>query len=204
MAGSIMLTFITGGVRSGKSSYAERRAVDLFYKELYQVKLFNKEKGALYYLATGLAEDDEMKQRVEKHQLQRSKTSPHWRVIEQSTNVAEKLPLFKQTDVILIDCLTTLLTNELFNDWQDEPDKWKDPFYRKKIETKLKSFITHLARGEFTAVLVSNEVSHEHFFDELPLVYAKLLGTLHQHAVFESDEAVLVEAGIPIVKKGRE
>jgi adenosylcobinamide kinase/adenosylcobinamide-phosphate guanylyltransferase len=194
MAGTAMLMFITGGVRSGKSSYAEKRAVEQFHNE----------KGSLYYLATGLAEDNEMKERVKKHQRQRSRISSHWNVIEQSIDVEEHLPSFNQRDVVLIDCLTTLLTNELFKDWRDVPDKWKDPAYVMEIETKLISFINELARGEFTAILVSNEVSHEPISDELTLAYAKLLGTLHQHAVKESVEAIKVEAGIPIVMKGRQ
>jgi adenosylcobinamide kinase / adenosylcobinamide-phosphate guanylyltransferase len=189
-----MLIFITGGVRSGKSSYAENRAVKL-HEQLHT---------NLYYVATGLAEDIEMKERVKQHQRQRQHSSSHWHVIEKSKDLHELMEQFGPNDVVLIDCLTTLLTNEWFSGWKDDSKRWSDETFQQALLLKLQSLLLELASAEWITILVTNEVSYEANADDLTISYKKFLGFLHQYAVALSTEAILVETGIPITMKGSE
>jgi adenosylcobinamide kinase / adenosylcobinamide-phosphate guanylyltransferase len=189
-----MLIFITGGVRSGKSSYAENRAVKV-HEQLHT---------NLYYVATGLAEDVEMKERIKHHQHQRHYSSSHWQVIEKDKNLHELIHQFGPSDVVLIDCLTTLLTNEWFSGWKDDSKRWSDETFQQALLLKLQSLLLELASAEWITILVTNEVSYEANADDLTISYKKFLGFLHQYAVALSTEAILVETGIPITMKGSE
>lgn len=88
----------SGGARSGKSEFAEQLALSL--------------KGRKAYVATGQAFDDEMKDRIKKHQLRRGK---EWINFEIPLNLHQNWKNIKNvSDVILIDCLTMFTSNHVF------------------------------------------------------------------------------------------
>lgn len=88
----------SGGARSGKSEFAEQLALSL--------------KGRKAYVATGQAFDDEMKDRIKKHQLRRGK---EWINFEIPLNLHQNWENIKNvSDVILIDCLTMFTSNYVF------------------------------------------------------------------------------------------
>ncbi|WP_295997765.1 bifunctional adenosylcobinamide kinase/adenosylcobinamide-phosphate guanylyltransferase [uncultured Veillonella sp.] len=88
----------SGGARSGKSEFAEQLALSL--------------KGRKAYVATGQAFDDEMKDRIKKHQLRRGK---EWINFEIPLNLHQNWENIKNvSDVILIDCLTMFTSNHVF------------------------------------------------------------------------------------------
>lgn len=88
----------SGGARSGKSEFAEQLALSL--------------KGRKAYVATGQAFDDEMKDRIKKHQLRRGK---EWTTFEIPLHLHENWEQIKNvSDVILIDCLTMFTSNHVF------------------------------------------------------------------------------------------
>lgn len=89
----------SGGARSGKSEFAEQLALSL--------------KGRKAYVATGQAFDDEMKDRIKKHQLRRGK---EWITFEIPLHLHENWEQIKNvSDVILIDCLTMFISNHVFS-----------------------------------------------------------------------------------------
>lgn len=89
----------SGGARSGKSEFAEQLALSL--------------KGRKAYVATGQAFDDEMKDRIKKHQLRRGK---EWITFEIPLHLHENWEQIKNvSDVILIDCLTMFTSNHVFS-----------------------------------------------------------------------------------------
>ena len=98
------LTFISGGVRSGKSAFAERLLVEGA----------TAAQGRLLYIASGRAVDKEMKRRIERHKLDRAEES--WLTIEQPVDLEKVLPFIQQNDFVLWDCLTTWLANELYTE----------------------------------------------------------------------------------------
>ena len=88
----------SGGARSGKSEFAEQLALSL--------------KGRKAYVATGQAFDDEMKDRIKKHQLLRGK---EWITFEIPLYLHKNWEQIKNvSDVILIDCLTMFTSNHVF------------------------------------------------------------------------------------------
>lgn len=90
------LTFVVGGARSGKSSFAEAKA---------------KEYGEnVLYVATAVVTDEAMADRVKKHREQRPSS---WRTVEmysQFHRLADYIE-FRESDVVLLDCVTTLIGN---------------------------------------------------------------------------------------------
>jgi adenosylcobinamide kinase / adenosylcobinamide-phosphate guanylyltransferase len=182
------LIFITGGVRSGKSSFAERQAVETASTTGRQ----------LTYLATGVPSDPEMKERIEKHQQDRLKGTYQWKTIEQSVQIGKLADHFTNEDIILMDCVTTLLNNELFSS-----EKEWDEHFLKTVKTNVITGITSIKNRAHTMIVVSNEVLNESLIgNELVFTYGCLLGQIHQYLVREADKVFLVEAGIPIVMKG--
>jgi adenosylcobinamide kinase/adenosylcobinamide-phosphate guanylyltransferase len=182
------LIFITGGVRSGKSSFAERKAVEIA----------SKTGGQLTYLATGVPSDSEMKERIEKHQRDRKGGTSYWKTFERSVQIGELSEEFNDQDIILLDCVTTLLNNELFSSEQ----KWDEPFLE-TVKEKIITGISSIKNRAGTMIVVSNEVLNESLQgSEILFSYGRILGQIHQHLVREADLAILVEAGIPIVMKG--
>lgn len=88
----------SGGARSGKSEFAEQLALSL--------------KGRKAYVATGQAFDDEMKDRIKKHQMRRGKK---WITFEIPLHLHKNWEQIKNvSDVILIDCLTMFTSNHIF------------------------------------------------------------------------------------------
>lgn len=88
----------SGGARSGKSEFAEQLTLSL--------------KGRKAYVATGQAFDDEMKDRIKKHQLRRGK---EWITFEIPLYLHKNWEQIKNvSDVILIDCLTMFTSNHVF------------------------------------------------------------------------------------------
>lgn len=181
------LIFITGGVRSGKSSFAERFATETAAKT----------NSRLNYIATGVPFDKEMEKRIDKHRQDRSKGPIQWITREQPVNIRELASSFNNQDVILLDCVTTLVNNELFSLGENVTEDEAATIYK-----RIFSGIAAIRKNCRQLVLVSNEVLQEPYSeDKLLFIYRKLLGSLHREIVRIADEAYLVEAGVPILMK---
>ena len=88
---------ITGGARSGKSSFAEQRTRQL--------------GGPLVYIATAEAFDSEMKDRIALHQARRG---PDWQTVHAPLNLPQVLCDTDGRGPCLVDCLTIWLSNLMF------------------------------------------------------------------------------------------
>jgi adenosylcobinamide kinase / adenosylcobinamide-phosphate guanylyltransferase len=186
------ITFITGGVRSGKSSFAERIAI-------HKAEEIG---GSLHYIATGKVTDTEMRIRIKRHQEDRSKSGHSWKTWEKETNISSLAPEFNKKDVILLDCLTTMLSNELFVYEDDGMNRSMDKL---EIIRRIWQGIRDLALYSNQVILVSNEVLNEPILpNELLMTYSELLGKLHQQIVLYAEKAYLVETGVPLLMKGGE
>ncbi|SOC20967.1 adenosylcobinamide kinase /adenosylcobinamide-phosphate guanylyltransferase [Ureibacillus xyleni] len=180
------IIFITGGVRSGKSAYAEKYAIELYKK--YQ-------RSSLYYLASGVAFDEEMLKRIERHKEDRSKSNVQWKTIEVQDDFPVEMLDFNQCDVVVWDCITTWVTNVLYKteqyNIQERQTKIVDYLNR------FKSFITQWNDKHSIIIIVSNEVLDEpkSNFEEVDL-FRKILGELHQWLVSVCDEAYEMDYSI--------
>lgn len=172
------MIFITGGVRSGKSAYAEQRALALGNDKHY------------YYIATGVAFDEEMKKRIMRHQEDRMQQASHWTTVEMQAVIPQHIQLLSSDAVVLFECVTTWLSNVLY---LSEQEKNRSEYIKRCIESLQKQLLNWQVQG-VTIIIVSNEV-----LDELPSTYEevnhyrKLLGHLHQWLVQHSHEAYEVQ-----------
>lgn len=186
------ITFITGGVRSGKSSFAERMAIEKA----------SEIGGSLHYIATSEASDDEMKERIARHQRDRQVGGSIWKTWEQATDIGTLASHFQKQDVILLDCLTTLLSNELF---AHESNREQLSLKNEEVFQRIWNGIKTIANQCHYLVLVSNEVLSEPVSSsELMMTYCQLLGKLHQQITSNAKQAYVVEVGIPLLMKGEE
>lgn len=172
------MIFITGGVRSGKSAFAEKIAIQHGQEKQY------------YYIATGVAFDEEMKARIKRHQLDREQQGIHWHTIEMQVAIPSEIEQLSENDVVLFECITTWLSNVLY---KSETAIERSEYIKYSIEMLQNKLINWHARGA-KIIIVSNEV-----LDELPSkyeevnLYRKLLGELHQWVVSQCDEAYEVQ-----------
>jgi adenosylcobinamide kinase/adenosylcobinamide-phosphate guanylyltransferase len=181
-----VITFVSGGARSGKSRFAEHIAVSTFKKTQA-----NK-RARLYYVATSKRSDTEMEDRIRIHQEERIK---EWETIEESYDFASFLKNCNKDDVILIDCLTIWLSNVMF-----------DLDYRTKtIENAVNSWLTIALEKQFYLIFVSNDVN-EGFphSSEGVLTYMYALQWIHKTIVEHAEHAIQVIAGLPTYWKGEE
>lgn len=178
--------FITGGVRSGKSHYAEQQIL----------KIARQQNRQPFYLASGVAFDKEMQQRIARHRQDRA--NENWQTIEQSVNLAEAFDIIPAHAVVLWDCATTWLTNEMYVLDKDNQPLWKNPqAFQQKIAQTKQALQTFHSSG-IPLIIVSNEL-----LDEAPYTskevefYRQQLGKFHQWLVKQCEQAIEMEYGIP-------
>ncbi|MCH1929730.1 bifunctional adenosylcobinamide kinase/adenosylcobinamide-phosphate guanylyltransferase [Shewanella sp. A25] len=199
-----MIHLVLGGARSGKSRYAESL-----------VKGFVLNGAKAIYLATATAKDEEMASRIAKHQLQRQETNIDWQLVEEPLALTAKLKTLAAPDsVILVDCLTLWLTNQLLAQDDEEPASTESDFAldfarRSQPESPLAAW--HRAKAEFLAalsefdgevILVSNEVGSGIVpLGELSRQFVDEAGWLNQAIAELADSVTLVVAGLPLTLK---
>ncbi len=171
------ITLITGGCRSGKSDYAQKLAESL--------------PGQRAYVATCPVEDDEMRQRVEKHRCKRA--GQGWDTIEEPLELAHVLNE-DQHDVLLVDCLTLWVSNLML-----QAEQTATCFGELEIETHAKNILACCSRRTGTVILVTNEVGLGIVPDNaLARRYRDLVGRLNQTIACEADDVTLVTCGLPL------
>jgi len=186
---AMKITFITGGARSGKSSFALKTASAL--------------DGQKAYLATAEAFDQEMKERIFKHKKERGVT---WDTHEEPIKIADTLKgMTDRYDVVVLDCLTLWLSNLVCNNM--DCDKEIDNFIAvlKNISAIPESPLRQTQNSEFCKLfIVSNEVGMGIVPEnELARRFRDFAGILNQKAAEIADEVYLVTAGIPMKIKGQ-
>lgn len=184
------LIFITGGVRSGKSAFAEQLVL----------KQGELNGGRLVYLATGVATDDEMQKRIQRHQHDRHVSEKRWHTIEAPYDIVGALASFHFRDIVLWDCVTTWLTNCFYEGFdRGQPCIEQKGCVERKIAL-MKEAVMGALQKNVMLVVVSNEVLDEPAapFEEV-VQYRKYLGELHQWFVALASE--VYELDYSIAKK---
>jgi adenosylcobinamide kinase/adenosylcobinamide-phosphate guanylyltransferase len=168
-------TLILGGVKSGKSRLAERWAQATDYP--------------VCYIATARGDDDEMQQRIQRHQRQRP---AHWHTHEEPLQLAAALQnLASPGQCILVDCLTLWLTNLLLSE-----DK-------QLLQNETEALLNLLPTLTGDIILVSNETNMGIVpMGELSRRYCDEAGMLHQQIARLADNVILSVAGLPHLLKG--
>lgn len=168
-----MFVFITGGQRSGKSTYAQNRALALTDQPVY--------------LATSRVWDDDHRQRIVRHQKDRDS---RW------TNVEEEKYLHQHDftgRVVLLDCITLWLTNLFFDNDGDV----------EKSLAEAKAIIDALLLQDCILIAVTNEIGMGGISENhVQRKFTDLQGWCNQYLASKADEVVLMVSGIPVCVKG--
>lgn len=163
---------ITGGQRSGKSSYAQKLALSLSSNPVY--------------LATSRVWDDEHRARIVRHQADRG---PEW------TNLEEEKFLSKHNlagRVVLVDCVTLWATNFFFDNKADVALSL----------SQLKTEFEKLTSQDAIFIFVTNEIGLGGVSaDELQRKFTDLQGWFNQHIAGIAGKVILMTSGIPLVLK---
>jgi adenosylcobinamide kinase/adenosylcobinamide-phosphate guanylyltransferase len=163
------IIYITGGERSGKSSFAQKLALKLSDNPVY--------------LATAKIWDGDFKKRIERHKNERTK---NWITIEEEKNISKHDFSGK---VVVLDCITLWLTN-FYNDSGFNPEKALE---------QAKSEFDNFIKKDFILIVISNEIGMGvHATTETARKFTEIQGWINQHISKHSDEAYLMVSGIPV------
>lgn len=175
---SARLLLITGGARAGKSRFAQTLAEQGSHRKRI-------------FLATAVACDSEMKQRIARHRRSRNGL---WTTLEEPARLPERLSarLLSPGHLLLLDCLPTFVTNLMLRGLSP-----------KRIESQVSKLIKALRKPGVTALLVTNEVGLGIVPDHpLGRKFRDLLGIINQKAADQADEVYFLVAGLPMKVKG--
>lgn len=165
------LIFVTGGARSGKSSFAQGLAEETSGRKLY--------------IATAVGGDAEMNERIEKHRKARG---PQWDTVEEADDPAAALEKSGSYGVVLLDCLTLWLTNRIEAGLADG-----------EILAEAEVLANVCGRASATVITVSNEVGLGLVpANPLGRRFRDLAGLVNQVFSKRADMAYFVASGLPI------
>ncbi|AMW33260.1 adenosylcobinamide kinase /adenosylcobinamide-phosphate guanylyltransferase [Fervidobacterium changbaicum] len=162
------MILVTGGIKSGKSTVALNKALK------YQTRAF---------LATGVPFDEEMKERIRRHQEERRNLFDTY---EEPVEVSRVLRTIDgRYDVVVFECLTTYLGNLYY--------------YEVNVQEHLGKFIETLASMRTEVIIVTNEVGWGIIPEnKLAREFAETLGKTNAKLAKLASEVYLVVAGIEI------
>lgn len=183
------LILVTGGARSGKSTFAEVR-----------VKEHNSKTA---YIATAIAFDDGMKNRIAKHVKQRPS---HWTTFEKPTAVHEIVSeIAKEHEVVLLDCMTVLLSNYILEKAHLIDAMKSDEINKMEIEIQdaVNQLIDEIKKVSTTFYIVTNEVGSGIVPEnKMARIFRDIAGRANQQLARQADEVHFVVSGIPMRIKG--
>jgi adenosylcobinamide kinase/adenosylcobinamide-phosphate guanylyltransferase len=175
------LVLILGGARSGKSDYAESLAAQLGRRVLY--------------VATAEARDDEMAARIAAHRQNRP---AEWHTLEAPRRVGAALAsLVEPPEVLLLDCLTLLVSN-ISLEMESEPPE----IIETAVSAEIDEIVAAQQRLAIPLIVVSNEVGLGLVPPyALGRVYRDALGRANQRLADQADRVLFMVAGLPLVVK---
>ena len=166
-----MITVVTGGARSGKSTYA--------------VELGTRHTGSVVFVATAPPLDGDMEARIARHRAER----PDWPTVEEPHDWAGTIAAAPADALVIVDCITLWVSNLM---WRGDTDADVEATAR-RVADQLRTTTAHV-------VLVTNEVGlGVHPETELGRRYRDLLGRVNQILVAVADRALFMVSGRALV-----
>ncbi|MDP1531485.1 MAG: bifunctional adenosylcobinamide kinase/adenosylcobinamide-phosphate guanylyltransferase [Rhodoferax sp.] len=179
---------ILGGQKSGKSRRAE---------VLAQSWLAQSGSHRAVMIATGQAWDDEMTQRIARHQADRAQRVPGMITVEEPLHLAQAIQRHSTPDtLIVVDCLTLWLTNWLMPMHANATDS------EQTLSIETGQLLQSISSAPGPLVLVGNEIG----LGVIPLgrevrVFVDALGLLNQQVAAACARVTLMAAGLPLTLK---
>lgn len=182
------IILVTGGARSGKSSFAESLCI--------------KQNNKTAYIATSVAFDDEMKNRVKKHQESRPKNWKTYEIYKDIYSIVEKLN--KNHDTVIMDCVTLMVNNLMFTHGIEVDEATSEEL--NELENYIREQITKLLEAvkktNLYFVIVTNEIGMGIVPEnKLSRIYGDFVGRANQLIASYSNEVYFVVSGIPMKVK---
>ena len=163
------IIYITGGERSGKSTFAQKLARELSENPIY--------------LATARVWDDDFKERIARHKSERDE---HWTTIEEEKYLSKHDFTGR---VVVLDCVTLWLNNFHFD----------NEYITEKTLNEAKSEFDNLIKQDFTLIIISNEIGMGAIAEiETTRKFVELQGWINQYIAMKADEAYLMVSGIVV------
>lgn len=165
--------FVTGGARSGKTSFAIEKAQAV--------------SGMRVYLATAPSDgsDDEMRLRIERHKAERDGS---WQTIEEPVNVSLRVRSADDAGVILIDCLTLWVSNLMERGMTDA-----------EILTEASLLARTCSTSKGPVITVTNEVGWGIVPENaLARRFRDVSGGVNRIMASAAGQAYLVASGLPV------
>ncbi len=181
-----MRELILGGQRSGKSARAEMLAAQWLAQ--------SPAHGAVF-IATATAWDDEMRERIARHQRDRAQRVPGMVTVEEPLDLPGALATHNAADtLVVVDCLTLWLTNLLMPAGGSAG----------KSENIVDGLAPAVSIHTGPLILVSNEIG----LGVIPMgagvrAFVDALGRLNQQVAAACDRVTLMAAGLPLTLKDK-
>lgn len=182
------IILVTGGARSGKSSFAESLCI--------------KQNNKTAYIATSVAFDDEMKNRVKKHQESRPRSWKTYEIYKDIYSIVEELN--KNHDTVIMDCVTLMVNNLMFTHGIEVDESTSEEL--NELENYIREQITKLLEAvkktNLYFVIVTNEIGMGIVPEnKLSRIYGDFVGRANQLIASYSNEVYFVVSGIPMKVK---
>ena len=177
---------VMGGIRSGKSAHAEQLAAD------------TAGDGTVVYVATGVATDPEMAERIRRHVERRPDS---WQTVEAPLNpvgaLAARFAGTPPPPTLLLDSLDGWVSNLMFEHEGMDPAELEA-----RTVGAVRRLIKFTRDNGFDAIIVSSEVGQSPVaLSALGRQFQDLLGAVNQAVAAAADRVTLVVAGIPVAVK---
>ena len=174
---------VLGGIRSGKSAHAERLAAEI------------AGNAPVLYVATGVAVDAEMAERIQRHQQRRPQS---WQTLEAPLNPVGALRDHSQTTgppaVLLLDSVDVWVSNLML-----EHEGTPQAELEARIVGAARRLADYIREMDHEAVIVSSEVGHSLIATtSMGRGFQDLLGTVNQAMAEAADRVTMVFAGLPV------
>lgn len=177
------MKLITGGARSGKSAYAQRLA---------------EGSKRVWYIATSRVFDNEMAARVAEHQLNRP---AHWHTLEAWRDVDRLItPELAAQDTVLLECMTTLITNELYHQAGDTPEEeWDFVVLERAVNQQIDALLQACAVCPAQIIIVTNELGMGIVPENrLARHFRDIAGRVNQRLAARTEAVWLLVSGIEV------
>ncbi len=183
-----MIHLVTGGARSGKSTYAER-----------SVAAFGDN---ICYIATAIAFDSGMKNRIAKHRRQRPK---NWQTVEQYADLNDLIAANAgRYDAYLLDCVTIMVSNLMLDSGLDfdVADESEIDALEAKIRSQIKKLIDAIVQADDNVVFVTNEIGYGIVpQNRMARYFRDIAGRVNQYIASRANSVTLVVCGQPVEVK---
>jgi adenosylcobinamide kinase/adenosylcobinamide-phosphate guanylyltransferase len=178
----LKVTLVTGGARSGKSTYAQETAM--------------KAGMPVLFVATAEAGDEDMRKRIEAH---RNSRPVEWSTLEATSHIGSRIiKNIGKAKLVIVDCIT-LLVNNIFMQYDETTGT---DIAEKGVMAEIKELIDCVDRVEADFIIVTNETGLGIVpADRVSRLYRDILGRANQRLAQRADEVYMLIAGIPLAVK---